>query len=613
MNHVPLRADPTEVLRRVFGFPGFRGLQEQVVTHVIAGGDALVLMPTGGGKSLCYQIPALCRPGTAVVISPLIALMDDQVAALRQVGVAAGALHSELDPAEARDVTRDLNEGALDLLYVSPERLLANGTLDRLSRIRIALFAIDEAHCVSQWGHEFRPEYRALAGLAERFPGVPRIALTATADRRTRPDILSALRMEEAAVFVASFHRPNLHIAASPKSSESAQLQAFLAEHKGQCGIIYCGTRARTERIAMQLAAKGVPALAFHAGLEPERKREALERFRSGEALVVCATVAFGMGIDRPDVRFVVHLDMPDSPEAFYQQIGRAGRDGERADTLLLYGGQEIVLARHRLARSSAPDWQKRVMRTKLEDMVAFSETAECRTRRLLMCFDETLEQPCGHCDVCEAPPESSEALMDAQKALSAVYRTGQRFGVAHLLAVLRGERTETVLRHHHDRLAVFGMGADKPPAFWRGVFRQLVAAGALDIDVEGHGGLFLVPDKARPVLRGEVAFRVRTEPPRARRIPGPISFTAPPDPTSEQEKLFEKLRAWRAQEAKAQSVPPYVIFHDSVLRAIAAVEPRTLDALATIKGVGASKLTRYGSAVLEIVRSAQQDPPVAL
>jgi len=324
MNHIA-RPDPADILRRVFGFPAFRGLQEDVVRRVVSGGDALVLMPTGGGKSLCYQVPALCRPGTAVVVSPLIALMDDQVAALRQLGVAAGALHSELDPAEARDVARDLIEGALDLLYVSPERLLGNGTLDRLSRVPLALFAIDEAHCVSQWGHEFRPEYRALAGLADRFPGVPRVALTATADRRTRPDILAALRMEGAATFVASFHRPNLHISAQPKAGETAQLQAFIARHRGACGIVYCGTRAKTERVAAALAAKGVPAVAFHAGLEPEQKRAALARFRSGEPIVVVATIAFGMGIDKPDVRFVAHLDMPESPEAFYQQIGRAG------------------------------------------------------------------------------------------------------------------------------------------------------------------------------------------------------------------------------------------------------------------------------------------------
>ncbi len=605
MNHVP-RADPAEVLRRVFGFPAFRGLQEDVVRHVVAGGDALVLMPTGGGKSLCYQVPALCRPGTAIVVSPLIALMDDQVAALRQLGVAAGALHSELDPPEARSVARDLDAGALDLLYVSPERLLGNGTLDRLARLPLALFAIDEAHCVSQWGHEFRPEYRGLTGLAARFPDVPRIALTATADRRTRPDILAGLRMEDAATFVASFHRPNLHVSAQAKASETAQLQAFLARHKGACGIVYCGTRAKTERVAAQLAAKGVPATAFHAGLEPERKRAALARFRSGEPVVIVATIAFGMGIDRPDVRFVAHLDMPDSPEAFYQQIGRAGRDGERAETLLLYGGQEIATARHRLTRSAAPEAQKRTMRTKLEDMVAFSETVGCRTRTLLGCFDEELGTPCGHCDTCDAPPETLAATVEAQKALSAVHRTGQMFGGVHIVAVLRGERTEVVLRRGHDRLGVFGVGADRPAAFWRGVLRQLVALGALDVDTEGHGGLFLVAEKARPLLRAEVEFRVRAEAPPPRRIPAASSAAAPDGPVAPAEQaLFDELRAWRAREAKAQSVPPYVIFHDTVLRGIAAARPATPDALGDLKGVGASKLARYGASVLGIVRAA--------
>ncbi|HET6184386.1 MAG TPA: DNA helicase RecQ [Acetobacteraceae bacterium] len=604
-----LRADPAEVLHRVFGFPAFRGLQEQVVRHVIAGGDALVLMPTGGGKSLCYQVPALCRPGTAVVISPLIALMDDQVAALRQLGVAAAALHSELDPAEAHEATRALVEGGLDLLYVSPERLLGNGMLDRLARLRLALIAIDEAHCVSQWGHEFRPEYRALAALAERFPLVPRIALTATADRRTRPDILAALNMERAAVFVASFHRPNLHIAAEPKSSETTQLLAFLARHRGECGIVYCGTRARSERIAAQIAANGLPAIAFHAGMEPEQKRTALARFRSGEPLIVCATIAFGMGIDRPDVRFVVHLDMPDSPEAFYQQIGRAGRDGERAETLLLYGGQEIALARHRLARSAVPEWQKRTMRAKLEEMIALSDTSACRTQRLLACFDEVMEQPCGHCDICESPPETIEARVEAQKVLSAVHRTGQIFGAVHVIAVLRGERTEPVLRHRHDGLSVFGIGADRPAAFWRGVIRQLVAAGALDIDVEGHGGLFLVPEKARPLLRGEASFRVRAEA-RPGRRPPPGRHAEPASAASaEESRRFAALRAWRAEQAKAQSVPPYVIFHDSVLRAITATGPRSFEELAAIKGVGASKLTRYGELVLAVLREEPSSP----
>ncbi len=600
--------EPIEVLSRVFGFKAFRGLQQAAVEHVTGGKDALVLMPTGGGKSVCYQVPALCRPGTALVISPLIALMDDQIAALRQLGVAAGALHSELEPAEAADTSRKLEAGELDLLYVSPERLLSAGTLERLRRRQLALIAIDEAHCVSAWGHEFRPDYRDLKRLAAIFPGVPRVALTATADPRTRDDILASLDMRDARVFAASFHRPNLHIAASPKSSETTQLLEFLGRHRGQAGIIYCGSRNKTERVAAKLKEKSLVALAFHAGLTPEEKRASLRRFRSGEAVIMVATIAFGMGIDRPDVRFVVHLDMPDSPEAYYQQIGRAGRDGEAADLLLLYGGEDMARARHWLAQSAAPEAQKQVMRQRLESMIGLAEATSCRTRALLACFGEVLGEPCGHCDACLTPVALFDGTKLAQQALSAVYRTGQVFGARHLVDVLRGQNTDGVARNNHDRLALFGIGRDKPEAFWRGVLRQLVACGALRVKSGEYASLELT-EAARPILRGEVQVMLReAEQATTRRAPAAAAARAPaPTPGSAGSDLFESLRVWRADLAKSQAVPPYVIFHDTVLRDIAAVRPARLDELAEIKGVGASKLERYGVQVLKIL-SAHAD-----
>ncbi len=606
---------PQSILRRVFGYSSFRGLQEEAIAEVVAGRDALVLMPTGGGKSLCYQVPALCRPGTAVVISPLIALMDDQVAALRQLGVAAAAMHSELEPDEARQTGRDLDAGRLDLLYVSPERLLSPGTMERLQRLDIALLAIDEAHCVSQWGHEFRREYRFLSVLPERFPGVPRVALTATADPRTQQDILHALDMDHARVFTASFHRPNLHLSAEAKSGETAQLLALLHRHDGEAGIVYCGSRAKTERTAAMLEGRGIAAVAFHAGLPPEQKRAAAKRFRSGEAVVVVATIAFGMGIDRPDVRFVVHLDMPDSPEAYYQQIGRAGRDGEAADTLLLYGGEDIVRARYFLKISESPEAQKKVMGDRLEAMIALTGTAECRTRTLLRCFGETLDAGCGHCDNCIAPVGVFDGSVDAQKVLSAIYRTGQHFGALHVIGVLMGKASDAARKFGHDRLPTFGIGADRTENFWRGAIRALIARGAIDVESGQFATLHLVQDKARPILRGEERVMLRQDilvapaakadaaKDRRRNSPDRNSKTVPvaaiglpPGAAS----LFDKLRLWRVSEAKAQSVPPYVIFHDTTLREIAAVRPASLDALGQVKGVGASKLARYGSGVLE-------------
>jgi ATP-dependent DNA helicase RecQ len=594
--------DPVETLRRVFGHEGFRGRQEEIIRHVIGGGSGLVLMPTGGGKSLCYQVPALCRPGLAVIVSPLIALMEDQVAALRQQGVEAGALHSDLAPEEAAAVRRSLREGRLKLLYVSPERLTLPHTLEALAAREIALFAVDEAHCVSQWGHHFRPEYRDLAVLAERFPDVPRLALTATADPRTVEDIRIQLGLTGAPVFRGGFDRPNIRLDAAPRSEERAQLRAFLAEAwTGEgAGIVYCGSRRRAEETAAWLKADGHDAIAFHAGMDAEAKRRAHRRFARGDRVVMAATIAFGMGIDRPDVRWVAHTSLPASPESWYQEIGRAGRDGLPARALLLYGAGDIALARHRIEQSPASDEQKRIERARLEAMVAIAEAATCRRRLLLRCFGEEEGPECGNCDVCLAPPRLFDATVAAQKLLSAVVRTGRRFGLAHIVDVLRGRMTDKVAQFGHDRLPTFGIGADLPDRAWKGVARQLVARGALDVAVENHGEL-LPTEAARPILKGEEPLMLREEtlPPAAPRRAAP----AAPEPAAEPDRaLFEALRAWRKEEAQEQGVPAYVIFHDRTLAEIAARRPASLDSLASVPGVGQSKLERYGAAVLAVV-----------
>ncbi len=590
--------DPLAVLREVFGYPAFRGAQAEIVEHLLTRGDALVLMPTGGGKSLCYQVPALCLDGLTMVVSPLIALMQDQVAALAQLGVPAAALHSGLDRDAQRAVERDLATGRLRLLYVAPERVTAPGFLDRVAAAAPVLFAIDEAHCVAQWGHDFRPDYLQLAVLRQRFPGVPLVALTATADGPTRREIVARLGLGAGRVFVQGFDRPNIRYTVVEKLQPRQQLARFLAGRPAtESGIVYCMSRARVEETADWLRRQGRDALPYHAGLDREVRSANQERFLRDEGVVMVATIAFGMGIDKPDVRFVAHLDLPKSIEAYYQETGRAGRDGLPAEAWLAYGLEDVARLRGLLARSEAPDHQRRTEWQKLEALLGFCETASCRRRVLLGHFGEELAEPCGNCDACLDPPATFDGTEAAQQALSAIYRTGQRFGVGHLVDVLLGVDSERVRSLGHDRLGVFGVGRAHGRDAWRGFFRQLVAMGLAEVDTEGHGGL-LLSDGCRDVLRGE--RRVVLCRPRGRRATkGASRAVADAGLDPQAEARFEALRALRVELARAQGVPPYVVFHDTTLRAIAAAAPRKSADLARLPGIGAAKLARYGAAVL--------------
>ena len=598
----------------MFGLPAFRGAQEEIVRHVTDGGNCLVLMPTGGGKSLCYQLPSLLRKGCGIVVSPLIALMRDQVAGLLEAGVKAAVLNSTLSYEEASAVEARLVAGDLDLLYVAPERLLTPRCLSLLGRADIALFAIDEAHCVSQWGHDFRPEYIGLSVLSERFPEVPRIALTATADELTRKEIVERLGLAGAPQFVASFDRPNIRYEIVEKHNAPAQLKSFIGErHAGDAGIVYCLSRAKVEDIAATLTDAGITALPYHAGLDAATRARHQDRFINEDGIVIVATIAFGMGIDKPDVRFVAHLDLPKSIEAYYQETGRAGRDGKPSSAWMAYGLSDIVQQRRMIEESNGSDTFKRVSIGKLEALVALAEAADCRRSRLLGYFGETLrETKCGNCDNCLSPPQLRDGKVIAQKLLSCAYRTGQRFGAMHLIDVLIGRMTERVKQFGHDKLSVFGIGRELNEKQWRAALRQLVAMGHLRADGEAFGALKLT-ESARGVLKGETEVMLREQVPgtrirairtRSRRgdlAPAPAAAARAGDPA-----LVGALRAWRSEVARRRSVPAYVVLHDSTIDGIAAARPATLTELRGIPGIGDKKLEHYGDELIALVKASR-------
>ena len=587
-----------QILRHVFGYAAFRGRQAEIIEQVASGGDALVLMPTGGGKSLCYQIPALLRPGCGVVVSPLIALMQDQVAALRQAGVEAAFLNSTLSAVEAAEVERSLLNGSLKLLYVAPERLVNPRCLGLLASSKIALFAIDEAHCVSQWGHDFRPEYIQLSVLAEQFPAVPRIALTATADQQTRDEIAERLQLQAAPAFLSSFDRPNIRYTVVEKDNPRKQLLHFLRNnHVGASGIVYCLSRKKVDETARWLKEQGIKSLPYHAGMDADSRSQHQARFLREDGLVMVATVAFGMGIDKPDVRFVAHLDLPKSLEGYYQETGRAGRDGLPSDAWMVYGLQDVVLLREMIEQSTAPDEIKRIERQKLDSMLGYCEAPQCRRQILLNYFGEA-SQPCGNCDICLAPPQRWDASLPVQKAMSTIYRSGQRYGATHLIDILLGKSTPKIRECGHDHLSTYGIGKDLSESQWRSTLRQLVATGILDVNA--HGGLQLT-DACRPILRGEQSVQLRRVTEQAKSSASsksPLTFANDAD-----RELWAALRQCRSRLAEEQNVPAYVIFADATLQQMLEKRPQSLESLRDISGVGDRKLELYGTEFLAVLR----------
>lgn len=600
-----MTSHPLQILKTVYGYDAFRGRQSEIVDHVMAGNNAFVLMPTGGGKSLCYQIPAMARPGMGLIVSPLIALMADQVAALRQAGVKAAALNSDLQGDDRYALWRDISSGALDLLYVAPETLLRPDVLDLLRRTPLSLIAIDEAHCLSQWGHDFRPSYRQLDALITQFPDTPRMALTATADAPTRAEILSHLQIAENDAFIAGFDRPNIRYAMMEKDNPRAQLRRFLKQHKGESGIVYCLSKRKTEETAVWLCDEGYTALPYHGGMDKATRETNQTRFQREEAVIMVATIAFGMGIDKPDVRFVAHLDLPGSIEAYYQETGRAGRDGLPADTLMLYGYEDIALRSRFIEDSDAPEQRKRMERQKLDALLGLAETANCRRQVLLSYFGDHSE-PCGNCDTCAEPPNLFDGTVATLKALSCIHRTGERFGQAYIVEVLLGGSDERIVQSGHDRISTYGIGKEHDSRTWRAILRQLIALRLVDVDLTGHGGLS-ISEAGRRFLREKptLMLRVPAKPQtsRTKKTSAQVSIALP----EADQTLFQALREKRTEFARAQNVPPYVIFHDKTLIELATTRPNSRSQMAKIPGVGEAKLERYGGAFLAVIAEHEE------